>query len=725
MTRKRKLSLFLSAMLLMEACGGETEEQTAPSTDATAAQTGAKAPKRYGDVNQARLSNAATDLDNWLSYGRTNAEQRYSPLDQINDETIGELGLAWSIELDTNRGQEATPIIVDGIMYISTAWSKVMALDAATGKVLWKFDPEIIGAKAAHACCDVVNRGVAVWNGKVYVGTIDGRLIALDAATGAKVWEKITVDQEKPYTITMAPRAVKGKIIIGNSGAELGVRGYVSAYDAETGALVWRFYTVPGNPADGPDGAASDEALAELALPTWHGEWWTLGGGGTVWDSVVYDEAFDQLLVGVGNGAPWNHRYRSNGEGDNLFLSSILALDPDTGAYKWHYQASPGETWDYTNTQQITLAELEIDGETRKVLMQAPKNGFFYVIDRKDGKLISAEPYVYQNWAERIDLETGRPIETANARYLDGPQMVLPGGIGGHAWHPMSFNPETGLVYIPAMTVPLVYAHNDDYEIHPGRWNTGVSFTDPPVSDELKGTREERRAQMQAMQKGYLVAWDPVKQEPRWTIERDWPWNGGTLTTGGNLVFEGLPNGEFEARSADNGEALWSFQSHRGIMAGPATYRVNGEQYVAVLGGYGGSMGMATPDNRNKFIPPNGIVMAFKLNGQASLPAYEPVARPAPAPTGEAFTQAQLETGRDKYFTYCTICHNGPTNPELNRTPYMQNADAWRSIVIDGALEDNGMASFRDYLSNDDAEAIRAYVNTLARDLAGKEKAAQ
>lgn len=718
MMHTKPVLFALAAMTLIGACGRKAEESAPVTTSESTMRASA-----FANVNAVRLSSADTDLDNWLSYGRTYAEQRYSPLDQINHQNIEGLDLAWSVELDTNRGQEATPIIVDGVMYISTAWSKVMALNAATGQIIWKFDPENIGAKAAHACCDVVNRGVAVWNGKVYVGTIDGRLIALDAATGEEIWEQITVDQSQPYTITMAPRAVKGKIIIGNSGAELGVRGYVSAYDAETGALVWRFYTVPGDPAEGPDGAASDDALAELALPTWNGEWWTLGGGGTVWDSVVYDEDFNQILVGVGNGAPWSHRYRSNGEGDNLFLSSILALDPDTGAYKWHYQASPGDTWDYTNTQQITLADLEIDGESRKVLMQAPKNGFFYVIDRKDGKLISAEPYVYQNWAERIDLETGRPIETENARYLDGPQMVLPGGIGGHAWHPMSYNPETGLVYIPAMTVPLVYAHNDDYEIHYGRWNTGVSFVDPPVSEELKGAPEERHKQMMAMQKGYLVAWDPVAQAPRWTIERDWPWNGGTLTTGGNLVFEGLPHGEFEARAADSGELLWSFQSHRGIMAGPATYRVDDEQYVAVLGGYGGSMGMATPDDRNKFVPPNGIVMAFKLNGEASLPAYEPVPRPAPAATDESFTEAQLEKGRDKYFAFCTICHNGPTNPELNRTPYMQNADAWRMIVMDGALEDNGMASFRDYLTEDEAEAIRAYANSLARDLAAQELA--
>ncbi|MBN8829034.1 MAG: PQQ-binding-like beta-propeller repeat protein, partial [Sphingomonadales bacterium] len=328
-------------------------------------------------------------------------EQRYSPLEQINAGNIKDLRLAWALEPDPTRGQEATPIVVDGVLYTSTAWSKVVAVDAATGKQLWMFDPQNEGSKAAHACCDVVNRGVAVWKGRVFVGTIDGRLIAIDAKTGKKVWETVTVDQKKPYTITGAPRVVRDKVLIGNSGAELGVRGYISAYDTNTGKLVWRFYTVPGNPKDGPDGAASDEILEKLARPTWYGDnYWKLGGGGTVWDSIVYDKELNQLLIGVGNGSPWNHKWRSAGKGDNLFLSSILALDPDTGKYKWHYQINPGETWDYTATQQIMLADLKIDGKVRKVAMQAPKNGFFYVIDRTNGKFISAEPFAYQNCAE-------------------------------------------------------------------------------------------------------------------------------------------------------------------------------------------------------------------------------------------------------------------------------------------------------------------------------------
>ena len=671
-----------------------------------------------GQIDEARLLAAESDPDNWLGHGRTYAEQRYSPLDQVNDGNVGQLGLAFAVELDTNRGQEATPIVVDGVMYFSTAWSKVMAVDAATGEVLWRYDPQAIGAKGAHACCDVVNRGVAVWDGKVFVGTIDGRLVALDAATGKELWDVVTVDQNKPYTITMAPRVVRGKVIIGNSGAEMGVRGYVSAYDAENGELVWRFYTVPGNPADGPDGAASDEVFARFAGKTWNGTWWEMGGGGTVWDSVVYDAEFDQLLVGVGNGSPWNHRARSAGKGDNLFLSSILALDPDTGAYKWHYQENPGESWDYTATQQITLADLTIDGKVRKVLMQAPKNGFFYVIDRSNGKLISAEPYAPQNWAERIDLETGRPVEKPGARYADAAYLLYPSGIGAHAWQPMSYSPQTGLVYLPMMHVPLAYADDAGYERHIGRWNTGVSFLAPPEGSVPGATPLQRRAALAATNRGALVAWDPVRQEAAWTIEKEWPWNGGTLATGGNLVFQGDPYGYFHAYAADTGKELWSFDGQRGIMAGPITYRVNGEQYVAVLAGYGGSMGMATQSDWMRRPPPNGMLLVFKLGGTAKLTPL-PEITPAPYVTSdEDFTPPQIAEGMGQYLAFCSICHTGPVNPNLFRSQVATDKDAWRSVVLDGALADNGMIGFKPWLTAEQVEAVRGYVLSEAARLA-------
>jgi quinohemoprotein ethanol dehydrogenase len=652
--------------------------------------------KRAGWVDEARLGAAANDLDNWLGYGRTYEEQRFSPVDQINDANVGRLRLAWTVDFDTIRGQEATPIVVDGVMYTSTAWSKVMAVDAATGRVLWRFDPQNDGAKGVHACCDVVNRGVAVWKGRVFVGTIDGRLIALDAATGKQVWSVVTVDQKQPYTITGAPRVFRDKVVIGNSGAELGVRGYVSAYDTRTGKLVWRFYTVPGDPAKGPDGAASDESLAKLGRPTWNGEWWKLGGGGTVWDSMVYDAELNQLLIGVGNGSPWNHRARSAGKGDNLFLSSIVAVDPDTGKYKWHYQETPGESWDFTATQQMTLATLDLGQGPRKVVMQAPKNGFFFVIDRTNGKFISAKPYVPVNWATGYTAD-GRPIERPEARYADKPATVYPSGIGAHAWMPMSYSPKTGLVYIPAMEVPITYADNAKGEIHPGRWNTGVAFTHTEDGKPIVNT-------------GELIAWDPVRQKEVWRHQYDWPWNGGTLATGGNLVFQGDARGFFRAFSADKGKELWSFQARRGVLAGPITYRVRGVQYVAVLAGYGGSMGVATASSFMHYPQPTGRLLVFRLDGTAKVPSDMPAAEAPPVAVSDRFTDAQRAEGAKYYATYCTICHNGPVNPNLMRSQVAQDAAAWRSVVIDGALAGNGMASFRDYLTPKQAESIRAYV---------------
>ena len=646
-----------------------------------------------GWIDQARLDAADTDLDNWLGYGRTYDEQRYSPLEQINAGNVGRLRLAWSAQLDTIRGQEATPIVVHGVMYTSTAWSKVMALDAASGRVLWTYDPNNIGSKGAHACCDVVNRGVAVWKGRVYVGTIDGRLIALDAATGKPAWSVVTVDQSQPYTITGAPRVFRDKVVIGNSGAELGVRGYVSAYDTATGKLVWRFYTVPGDPAKGPDGAASDEALAKLAQPTWSGKWWTLGGGGTVWDSIVYDRELNQLLIGVGNGSPWNHRVRSEGKGDNLFLSSIVAVDPDTGRYKWHYQATPGETWDFTGTQQITLATLDLGRGPQKVLMQAPKNGFFYVIDRVSGKFLSANNYVPVNWAKGIDPATGRPIEIPEARYAGMPMTVFPSGIGAHAWMPMSYSPRTGLVYLPAMEVPLTYGDDPGFQIHRGRWNTAVAFS------HADGTP-----------KGELLAWDPVRQREVWRHQYDWPWNGGTLVTGGNIVFQGDARGFFHAFAADDGRPLWQYQAWRGIMAGPVTYRVNGVQYVAVMAGYGGSMGMATASAFQRYPQPPGMILAFRIDGTAKLPPAPQGERAAPPRVAGHFTDAQRAEGGKWYGTYCRICHAGPVNPDLARSQVITDAQAFKSVVIDGVLETNGMASFRDYLSPAQSEAIRAYL---------------
>lgn len=365
-------------------------------------------------VDDTRLLAADETPGDWLSYGRNYQEDRYSPLDQITKSNVNGLGLAWSINLGTTRGIEATPLVVDGIMYLTGPWSVVYAIDAREGEILWIYDPEVPKEHGEKACCDVVNRGVALYKGMVFVGSLDGRLIAMDATSGEEIWEIVTVDQTQAYTITGAPRVVDGKVIIGNGGAEYGVRGYVTAYDALSGEQLWRFYTVPGNPADGFENQAMEEAAK-----TWTGEWWTMGGGGTAWDAMAYDPELNLLYIGVGNGTPWNREVRSPGGGDNLYLSSIVALNPDNGELEWHYQTTPGDSWDFTATQHIILADLEIEGSLRKVLMQAPKNGFFYVIDRANGEFISAEPYVYTNWASEVDDETGRPVETPFSRYLD------------------------------------------------------------------------------------------------------------------------------------------------------------------------------------------------------------------------------------------------------------------------------------------------------------------
>jgi len=675
-----------------------------------------------GPVNGERITNARNEPGNWLTHGGSYFEQRFADLGQITADNVGDLGLAWSVDLDTSRGQEATPIVVDGTMYTTTAWSKVMALDAATGRVKWRFDPKVDKARGHSACCDVVNRGVAVWNGTVFVGALDGRLIALDAATGKVKWSTQTFDTSKPYTITGAPRVVKGLVLIGNGGAELGVRGYVTAYDAATGKKKWRFYTVPGNPANGPDGEVSDSVLAAKAGTTWDGEYWKAGGGGTVWDAIVYDQELDQLYIGVGNGSPWNHQVRSNGKGDNLFLSSVVALKPDTGEYLWHYQGTPGETWDFTQTQPIILATLMIEGKPRKVLMQAPKNGFFYVIDRANGQLVSAKGFATQTWAKGVDMATGRPIEVPEARFRTAGHLVMPSALGAHNWHPMSFSPRTGLVYLPAQEVPLFYQNDSKYAYKAGAWNVGIDFLVNPVPDDPAQFKA-----IKAMLKGKLIAWDPVAQKPAWEITYDGPWNGGTLATAGNLVFQGNGAGEFQAFNASTGAKLWRFDAQTGIVAPPMSYVVNGQQYVAVMAGYGGAYPLSTAFDDPRSAS-NGRVLVFKLGGTRKLPAAtQPVFAPA-NPPADMFTTAQLQEGAAIYEGNCGLCHGAGARssgilPDLRRSGVLADKDAWKAVVHDGALKANGMVAFSRWFNADQLEAVRGYVGEQAKKLAKEEPA--
>jgi PQQ-dependent dehydrogenase (methanol/ethanol family) len=682
-----RLKFGLAAALLLAGCGPLSEREPT-----------------HANVDEARLLAADDEPGQWMTTGRTYAEQRWSPLTQINTESVRDLGLAWYADFDSNRGQEATPLVIDGVVYVTTAWSKVYAFDARTGRELWTYDPEVPGEWAVNVCCDVVNRGAAAWNGKIYVGTIDGRLVALDAATGEVVWSVLTIDPASPYSITGAPRVVKGRVLIGNAGAEYGVRGYVSAYDAETGALDWRFYTVPGNPADG-----FENPVMEAAAETWNGEWWALGGGGTVWDAIVYDPEVDLVFIGTGNGSPWNAEVRSPGGGDNLFLSSIVALDPDTGEYVWHYQTTPNETWDYTATQPIMTADLGIDGEMRHVVMQAPKNGYFYVLDAATGELISAEPFVDVNWALGFDPVAGRPIENPRARFdrTGEGATVAPGPEGAHTWRPMAYSILTGLVYIPAADTTFGYVADPEFSVAPLGFNVAVDFN---AGFALFG----RPDQIPPRNEGLLIAWDPVNQREAWRVSYGFGRAGGALATAGGIVFAGdTLRGELVAYRATTGEKLWSAPANTGIVAGPASFTIDGEQMVAVVAGV--NPGDYYTDNESR-------LLVFKLGGSAELPP-PPLPRPPPALAPPPNTAAAnvVARGGELYGRYCGVCHgdSGQSRgvfPDLRYSDALHDAGLFAAVVIDGALAPNGMASFAEALSAEDADAVRHFVIAKANE---------
>jgi quinohemoprotein ethanol dehydrogenase len=673
------------------------------------------APKP-GAVDDARLSRAEREPQNWLMHGGTWTEQRYSALTQINTTNVSRLKPAWWVEFDTTRGQEATPIVIDGVMYVSTAWSKVYALDAKTGRQIWYFDPKVPGAAGAPTCCDVNNRGVAVYQGNVYVATLDGRLVALNAATGKVVWSTMTVEPGRVYSITGAPRVARGKVFIGNAGADFGGRGYVSAYDATTGKLVWRFYLVPGDPKAKPDGAASDDVLKDVTLPTWHGDWYKYGGGAHVWNAIVFDPELDQLYLPTGNGFPWNPHFRSDGKGDNLFISSIVAVDANTGRYRWHYQETPGDAWDFDAISDITLVDLRIGGELRKVLLHAPKNGFFYVIERKSGKLVSAEPYVPNiNWATHVDKATGRPAIVDAARYREAPWLGVPGAGGGHNWYPVAFSPKTGLLYIPATENSTYFNPTKEFKYVEGSPDIGIdlltSITPPHGAPARLGPAA----------KGYLLAWNPVTQTAAW---RAGTRGGGVLATAGDLVFQGRSRdgllGEFVAFCADNGEQLWRYETPDAIGAGPVTYSVDGEQYVAVTAG-----ASLMSFGAKARVPQLGSVIAFKLNGTAALAPEPPLAPPANPPAQVASGEVVLEGGK-LYGAYCARCHGfdavgANVIPDLRRSPMLTDAKLWHAIVIEGLRSERGMIGWSKFINPDQGELIRAYVGEKARELERQE----
>ena len=661
---------------------------------------------RAAQVDQRRLIQADQHAGQWMAHGRDFFEQRFSPLTRITDDNVKRLGLAWYADFDTRRAQEATPLVIDGALYVSTAWSKVYAFDAKTGKPLWKFDPQVARQYAEFTCCDVVNRGIAAWKGRLFLGTLDGRLIAIDAATGRQIWSQQTTDPAKGFSVTGAPRVANGRVLIGQQGSEFAERGYFSAYSAETGDLLWRWYIVPGDPSYGFENEAMKKAAA-----TWGGEWWKAGGGGSPWDGITYDPTTDYVIFGTGNGSPWPAELRSPGNTENLYLSSIVALNAATGEYAWHYQTTPHDSWDLDAAVQITIADIVIDGRKRHVAMQGSKNGFFYVLDARTGEFISASPLVPGiNWTTGIDPKTGVPAINSAARYDQTGKgfVVVPGLPGAHSWHPMSFSPRTGLVYIPVMlnNGPLARGKAE-----------GSALARGTAVDARAGAAAFTASGAKTLVGGYLLAWNPVTRSEAWRVTFDKAGRGGgVLSTAGNLVFQGNTYAEeFAAYRADTGEKLWSMQAQTGVVAGPVTYEVEGEQYIAVVAG------QRTGGNYYSF---NGSrVLVFKLDGSATLPSKPAEVPMALNPPEQFGTTEAVAAGNDAYHRLCANCHGASAAqsralfPDLRFSGSLQSTDAFKAIVLEGALASNGMVSYQNSLSPEEAEAIRAYLVNSAHSL--------
>ena len=656
-----------------------------------------------------------TNTSDWLAYGRTHNEQRYSPLDQINVKNVSQLGVEWYLNLPNDVGLVATPLVSEGILYFVGTMNIIRAVDARSGKILWKYDPKVGQAIAGRKQVGYVhNRGLSIYGDKLFLSTWDGRLIALNIKTGKQVWTTRTYDQNEPRWITGHPKAFKGKVLLGNGGTETGpTRGYVSAYDTETGDLAWRFYIVPGNPEDGFENPAM-----EMAAKTWKGEWWKHGGGGHAWHGYTYDDELDILLIGTGNGSPWNQRIRSPGGGDNLFLCSIVALDPDTGKYLWHYQTTPGEEWDYNSTMDIVLADLEIEGETVKALMHAPKNGFFYVINRETGQLISAEKYADVNWASHVDLETGRPVEVEGARYNKSSSYILPGPSGAHTWHAMSYSPITKLVYLPTLHAGIGMDDSeipDDWALKPFDWGFGVNFDfKPPVRDY----------------DGSLQAWDPVEQKAVWEVPQKLAYAAGTMVTAGGIVFQGAPDGFFYGYDASNGQIVWKYDAGLGISAPPITYSVDGHQYISLLVGFGG--GWANGASTNSSLGWSyGIhtrrLITFSLSGKESVPKQPLPYFPKPLVEQDFVVKKGLADAGAAIYQQkgCWQCHGfgapGGVAPYLPASPLTLSTmnPALAAVVRDGGRTGRGMPAFPD-ISDDQLHALMHYFRGVANSVAAR-----
>ena len=677
-------------------------------------QTVSAAEMNQGNVTDERVINSSSaEPGSWLTYGQNFKEQRFSELTQINTNTITRLGLAWAKQVgDYNMRMQGTPLVVDGVMYVSNGWSVIYALDATTGEEIWKYDPEVDRSYIRLACCGPAhNRGVAVYEGKVFVGTFDGRLIAVDANTGKEVWDVDTWIPEGlgRFNITGAPRAAAGKVYIGQGSGESGHRrGYVTAYDADTGQVAWRFFLVPGDPSQ-----PFEHPEMELAAQTWGGEWWKYGGGGTAWNSLVYDEEFNSLYIGVGNGAPWPREIRSPGGGDDLFLSTIVSVDVETGRMNWYYQTTPGDNWDYSSAMDMTLGEIEFGGEMRKVVLQAPKNGFFYVIDREDGELLRALPYTDGiDWATHVDMETGRPVENPDVVYESEPQWIMPANSGAHNWEPQSWDNELGLMYFYYHDIANFYSLDEgfvetgEYEIRERGLSLGWGEGEYRRRlIEEAGPRPESQA--------FIGAFDPITGGYKWRHELESDYNGGVVATRGGLLFHPEGTGEFSARDTNDGQLLWRYKAPGTFRSTSVmTYQVEEDQYVATM------------MNGNRAIDLGGTVLVFKLDGNLDLPIPDIVQSSVPDLPDDVFSVTQISEGDDIYHAQCASCHGGigiPNEvaivaPDL-RLMTLSSHQAMTDIVLGGSRADRGMPEFRDAVTPDQLQAIRAFIIEQARRL--------
>ena len=723
-----RLAVLCGLAFMLVGCDSEpASSSSGDSNSVTAVDSEAKT--RIGWLDEKRLNLALRQPDDWLTGGRDGQQTYYSPLADINPNNVSELGFAWQFETGTELGFQSTPIVFDGRMYATGPRGAVYVLDASTGEKIWTFEPEIDPTFVRRACCGQSNRGLALWKGKVYVGSLDGYLYAFDAANGDVHWKVDTlVDRSRGYTITGAPYLAGDRVIIGNAGADLDARGYVSSYDSETGDLLWRFFTVPRDPSLGPQ----ESPELETALETWSSDsLWQAGLGGTAWDGMAYDPELDLIYVGTGNGSPHPGWLRSPGGGDNLYLSSILAINAESGRLAWHYQTTPGDSWDYTATQKIILADLEIEGELRRVLMQAPKNGFFYVLDRITGELISAKPYAQVTWASGVDLKSGRPIQTDQGDYRDDPKLIFPGPLGAHLWHPMAYNPATGLVYLPSFQLPALFATNPQFEHKSATLNTGATliFTATDFWSKfaaaipgLPSLEALSAGQPEPSVSSTLIAWDPVNGGIAWGSDTSGAWKGnffaafsggGAMTTGSGLVFQGRGDGHLVALDARTGHELHKIFTGTSLSAAPMTYRVGGEQYVAIMAGInpGHSPAKGSPsfERGNR-----GRVLAFKIGGETT-PLPPKVAREAafPRPPVDRPTDnAVIAEGGELFREYCATCHqnvDGAGVPNLLRLNAV-DLTLFEDVVLKGILAEKGMGSFEGVLTPGQVRAIQDFL---------------